>query len=104
MGHMIFAALATIDDTRAIGLYAKLRAAYNISRPPDSLPVPPLEEWQGVTAFCTDLHCRQVETFHPSPILTCTYDMELKSMLKFGEWGLSASSSSTFKIQAGSVD
>lgn len=56
----MFAALAALVDPRAVELYDRLRAAYNPFRPPGSLPVPPLEEWQGVCSFCEDFHCRCV--------------------------------------------
>lgn len=60
VAHVVLAALAALDDSRAEGLYDRLRTAYNPFRPPRSLPVPPLEEWQGVSLFCEDLHCRCV--------------------------------------------
>lgn len=57
IAHVMLAALAALDGTKAGELYGRLRAAYNPHRPPDSLPVPPLEEWQGISAFCEDFHC-----------------------------------------------
>ncbi|CAM9592766.1 unnamed protein product [Ectocarpus sp. 8 AP-2014] len=58
--HATLAALAAIDDCRARGLYNRLREAYNPFRPPASLPAPPLEEWQGLSAFCDHFQCRLV--------------------------------------------
>eukprot|EP00903_Cladosiphon_okamuranus_P015538 g14344.t1 len=59
--HALSAALTALVGRRAEELYARLRAAYNSMRPPDSLPIPPLEEWQGVSSFCGDFHCRSIE-------------------------------------------
>ncbi|CAM9395731.1 unnamed protein product [Ectocarpus sp. 12 AP-2014] len=59
--HAALAALAAMDDCRARGLYNRLREAYNPFRPPASLPAPPLEEWQGLSAFCDHFQCRLVE-------------------------------------------
>ncbi|CAN0386457.1 unnamed protein product [Ectocarpus sp. 13 AM-2016] len=39
-------------------MYDRLRGSYNSCRPSRSRPVPPLEEWHGVDAFCDDLYCR----------------------------------------------
>lgn len=60
MAHGILAALAAIDDSRARGLYNRLQEVYNSSRPPASLPAPPLEESQRVYGFCDDVHSRCV--------------------------------------------
>lgn len=56
--HIASAALAALDASGARELYDTLRAAYNPFRPPGSPPVPPLEEWQGVSAICEDTYCR----------------------------------------------
>ncbi|CAM9576285.1 unnamed protein product [Ectocarpus fasciculatus] len=56
--HSALGALAAIDDPRARGLYNRLRDIYNPSRPPTSLPAPPLEEWRGISAFCDYFQCR----------------------------------------------
>ncbi|CAM9877819.1 unnamed protein product, partial [Ectocarpus fasciculatus] len=58
LAHSILGALAALDDSRARGLYTRLREAYNPCRPPSSLPAPPLEEWRGISAFCDDFQCR----------------------------------------------
>ncbi|CAB1109300.1 unnamed protein product [Ectocarpus sp. CCAP 1310/34] len=55
--HAALAALAAMDDCRARGLYNRLREAYNQFRPSASLPAPPLEAWQGLSAFCDHFHC-----------------------------------------------
>lgn len=60
IAHSLLAALVALGDTRADDLYNRLRAAYNPFRPHGSLPVPPLEEWQGVASICEDFHCRYV--------------------------------------------
>ncbi|CAM9167230.1 unnamed protein product [Ectocarpus fasciculatus] len=60
LAHAALAALAAMDDCRARGLYNRLREAYNPSRPPTSLPAPPLEEWQGLSTFCDHFLCRWV--------------------------------------------
>lgn len=57
---MMLAALAALDDSGAREVYDSLRAAYNLSRPLGSPPVPPLEEWQRMSLICEDLQCRYV--------------------------------------------
>ncbi|CAM9586204.1 unnamed protein product [Ectocarpus sp. 12 AP-2014] len=56
--HIVLSCLAAIDDPRARTMYEGLRASYNSFRPAGSSPVPPLEEWHGVDAFCDNLYCR----------------------------------------------
>ncbi|CBN75412.1 hypothetical protein Esi_0093_0058 [Ectocarpus siliculosus] len=58
VAHGILAALAAIDDSRARGLYNRLQEVYNSSRPPASLPAPPLQQSQRVSGFCDDVHSR----------------------------------------------
>lgn len=60
MSHVMISLLATIDDPRARGLYNKVRAASNLTRPPGSPLFPLLEEWQGMSAFCDNFPCRLV--------------------------------------------
>ena len=56
---MMLAALAVLDDSGAREVYDRLRAAYNLSRPGGaSPPVPPMEEWRGMSMICGDLQCR----------------------------------------------
>ncbi|CAM9901202.1 unnamed protein product [Ectocarpus fasciculatus] len=59
--HMVLVCLAVISDSRAQSMYDRLRGCYNSFLPVGSLPVPPLEEWQGVGAFCDDFYCRAAE-------------------------------------------
>lgn len=66
--HMILAGLAAIDDHVAREMYDTLRAAYNPSRARGTSPVPPLEEWQGLSSICENLQCRQVWAFSQSVI------------------------------------
>ncbi|CAM9468849.1 unnamed protein product [Ectocarpus fasciculatus] len=61
LAHRALGALAAIDDARARGLYNRLRDVYNPSRTPACPPVPPLEEWRGISAFCDRFQCRVTE-------------------------------------------
>ncbi|CBN75409.1 expressed unknown protein [Ectocarpus siliculosus] len=70
LAQCVLGALAAIDDSRARGLYARLREVYNPSRPSYSLPAPPLEEWRGISAFCDDFQCRIYECIITSQALT----------------------------------
>eukprot|EP00903_Cladosiphon_okamuranus_P015992 g14770.t1 len=63
IAHVLLGALAAMDGPRAVELYSKLRAIYNRSRLPGSVPVPPLEEWSGISSFCQEFHCRTLESF-----------------------------------------
>ena len=54
----MMAGLAALDIPGAREEYERLRAAFNASRLHGSRPAPPLEEWQGVSSICDDLHCR----------------------------------------------
>ncbi|CAM9113851.1 unnamed protein product [Ectocarpus sp. 8 AP-2014] len=58
LAHMVLVALAATGDCRSQAMYDRLRGSYNSCRPSGSRPVPPLEEWHGVDAFCDDLYCR----------------------------------------------
>ncbi|CAN0077397.1 unnamed protein product [Ectocarpus sp. 12 AP-2014] len=62
MAHILLSIAASIHDSRACGPYAKLRNACNLTRPPGSLAFPPLEEWQGISAFCGNPPCRMTES------------------------------------------
>ncbi|CAN0124148.1 unnamed protein product [Ectocarpus sp. 6 AP-2014] len=70
IAHGILGSLAAIDDSRAGGLYNRLRDVYNPSRPSSSLPAPPLEEWRGISAFCDDFQCRLIEGMIASQALS----------------------------------
>ena len=58
IAHVLLGALAALDGPTAVDLYGRLRAVYNHSRPAGVLPVPPLEEWRGISSFCQEFHCR----------------------------------------------
>lgn len=58
--HMELALLVHIDGTRARALYDRLRATYSSAQGPGAVPIPPFEEWQGVSTFCDQLLCRWV--------------------------------------------
>ncbi|CAN0029861.1 unnamed protein product [Ectocarpus fasciculatus] len=59
--HVVLSCLAAIDDPRARAMYDRLRGSYNSFRPAGSSPVPPLEEWHGVGAFCDNVFCRATD-------------------------------------------
>ncbi|CAM9958278.1 unnamed protein product [Ectocarpus sp. 8 AP-2014] len=58
IAHGVLGSLAAIDDSRARGLYDRLREVHNSSRPSASLPAPPLEEWGGISDLCDNFQCR----------------------------------------------
>ncbi|CAM9440234.1 unnamed protein product [Ectocarpus fasciculatus] len=58
LAHSVLGGLAAIDDSRARGLYKRLRDVYNRFRPSSSLRAPPLEEWRGISALCDHFQCR----------------------------------------------
>ena len=60
IAHVLLGALAALDDPMAVKLYDRLRVVYNLTLPLGSLPVPSLEEWQGISSFCQAFHCRWV--------------------------------------------
>lgn len=60
MGHIMIHLVANIDDPRGRDLYERLRCAFNVTRSPGPLPFPPLEEWQGMAAYCDNHPCRCV--------------------------------------------
>ncbi|CAM9112194.1 unnamed protein product [Ectocarpus sp. 13 AM-2016] len=68
--HIVLVCLAAISDPKARGMYDSLRGTYNSFRPAGSLPVPPLEEWNGVDVFCDDCYCRAVEHLVASEHIT----------------------------------
>ncbi|CAM9664116.1 unnamed protein product [Ectocarpus sp. 4 AP-2014] len=61
MAHVMLSMAASVGDSRDGGLYDRLRNACNLTRPPGSLAFPPLEEWQGISAFCDNVPCRSIE-------------------------------------------
>ncbi|CAM9689429.1 unnamed protein product [Ectocarpus sp. 6 AP-2014] len=61
LAHMVLVSLAAIGGSRAQAMYDRLRGSYNALRPSGWRPVPPLEEWDGVGAFCDDSYCRAMD-------------------------------------------
>ncbi|CAM9352314.1 unnamed protein product [Ectocarpus sp. 8 AP-2014] len=61
VAHIMATALAAIRDSQTRGMYDRLRRAYNSTRLPDSTPIPPFEEWQGVSLCCDSFYCRTME-------------------------------------------
>ncbi|CAM9481431.1 unnamed protein product, partial [Ectocarpus fasciculatus] len=75
LAHMVLISLAAIGDCRAQPMYNRLRECYNSFRPSGSRPVPPLDEWQAVDAFCEEVYCRahdlgasKLKAFSASPV------------------------------------
>ena len=58
--HLFAALVVTIDDPKARQVYDRVRALFNGTRPPGWKPIPPFEEWQGISACCNHVHCRYV--------------------------------------------
>ncbi|CAN0073206.1 unnamed protein product [Scytosiphon promiscuus] len=58
MLHMLLATVAAINDGRARRMYDRLSGIFNSYRAPHTSPMPPLSEWRGMAAICSDLHCR----------------------------------------------
>ncbi|CAN0073273.1 unnamed protein product [Scytosiphon promiscuus] len=63
MPHKFLALLSEIGDLRARRMYGRLQGTLNSCRAPHTPLVPPLDEWQGMSAICDDLHCRAMEAF-----------------------------------------
>ncbi|CAM9689569.1 unnamed protein product [Ectocarpus sp. 6 AP-2014] len=61
MAHTTLVCLAAIGGPRHGAAYDRLRGSYNSFRPSGSRPVPRLDEWQGVDAFCDDFYCRAID-------------------------------------------
>eukprot|EP00903_Cladosiphon_okamuranus_P015988 g14766.t1 len=68
--HILSAALVALDACDAREMYNMLRDVYNPFRPAGSSPVPPLEEWQGLSAICEDPYCRAIEGLMASDKMT----------------------------------
>lgn len=47
-----------MTDPEARELFDRVRSAYNRMRQPGALPIPPFEEWQGVSPICSSPLCR----------------------------------------------
>lgn len=56
--HLVLEALTRIDASNSRDAYERLRGVYNSCCPPRSVPVPPLEEWQGLSSICKGFSCR----------------------------------------------
>ena len=52
--HILLVFLSTLESTE---LYEKLRVGYNKHRAHRPV-IPPIEEWEGVGAYCDSLFCR----------------------------------------------
>eukprot|EP00903_Cladosiphon_okamuranus_P015987 g14765.t2 len=65
MGHIMIQLAANINDPRSGVYYQRLRCAFNVTRPSGALPFPPLEEWQGISAYCNNIPCRAVPNVFP---------------------------------------
>ncbi|CAM9664257.1 unnamed protein product [Ectocarpus sp. 4 AP-2014] len=59
--HVMLSMAARVGEFRDGGLYERIRNACNLTRAPGSLAFPPLEEWQGTSAFCDNVPCRSIE-------------------------------------------
>lgn len=55
--HIMIGVLVSLDNLRSRQLYARLRAAHNLTRPSGVLQILPLEEWRGASAFCQMTTC-----------------------------------------------
>ena len=85
----MLAALTGLADPRARETYDRLRASYNSCRRRDSPPVPPLEEWQGVSSICEDprscCRCGEISTSVGAALfLTNELDAEVRGKRCFG--------------------
>lgn len=61
--HIMIGILVVLESPRSRQLYAKLRATYSLTRRTETLQIPPLEEWRGVSVFCNRVPCRWVVSF-----------------------------------------
>lgn len=55
ISHLLILALAFFGERE---LYEKLRAAYNPMHSSGTPPIPPFEEWQGISSCCDHIYCR----------------------------------------------
>eukprot|EP00752_Nemacystus_decipiens_P005061 g4595.t1 len=92
MGHVMIQLAASMDDPRAGELYQRLRCAFNVTRPPGAIPFPPLEDWQGVAAYCNNLPCRMIPKILPVRRMGLSLPASLSdsdTSVKSGEsWGV----------------
>eukprot|EP00903_Cladosiphon_okamuranus_P014230 g13219.t1 len=59
ISHLLMVFLANFEER---GLYTRMMNVYNPMRPGGNQPIPPLEEWQGITGICSHVYCRAIET------------------------------------------
>ncbi|CAN0114716.1 unnamed protein product, partial [Ectocarpus fasciculatus] len=59
ISHLLITMIATFEDRQ---LYTTLMVAYNPIRPAGYLPIPPFEEWEGVSNLCSHVYCRAIDT------------------------------------------
>ncbi|CAM9169205.1 unnamed protein product [Ectocarpus sp. 8 AP-2014] len=85
LAHMVLVSLAAIGGSRAQAMYDRLRGSYNGFSPSGSRAVPPLQEWDGVGAFCDDSYCRamdlvasKLEAFSAPPVVSIDTCVETK--------------------------
>lgn len=62
ISHLLMSVLATFDERV---MYEDLRNAYNVVRPFDTMPIPPFEEWSGISPHCSHVYCRCAFSCHP---------------------------------------
>lgn len=55
---MLMSYLAVIDGPRAREIYGQMREAYNSALRRGTPPIPPFEEWQGLSSYCDNYNCR----------------------------------------------
>lgn len=67
--HVTITALSAMDGPRAGELYNALRTTYNRTRLPGAVPLPPLEEWKGISHLCKSCYCRYVRQRIPRAVL-----------------------------------
>lgn len=86
--HRMAAALATLTDPEARKLYERVRAVYNCMHLPSSPPIPPFEEWQGVSLLCSSPICRCAHTDRWMPIAAIERWLHVRpeSIVLNGEW------------------
>lgn len=57
ISHLLIVFLANFEERH---LYTRMINVYNPMRPGGSLPIPPLEEWDGIAGSCSHVYCRCV--------------------------------------------
>lgn len=62
---MLLSMAAAMSGPVARELFDKLRRAYNLMTPHGSVPVPALDEWEGIFALCDKVSCGWVGGWVP---------------------------------------